>query len=297
MTKKFRTDLVHLAFEMTSLRIPLVDIEPIRTVPLAVKRSIKFRQIFASIAEVGIIEPPVVVPKRDTKDKFQLLDGHLRLSVLQERGDTDVVCLVATEDEAITYNKRINRIATVQEHKMILKAIEQGVPEERLARALNVNISSIRNKRRLLEGICEEAATLLQDRMVPLNTFRELKRLKPMRQIEVAETMLAMNRFSRPYALSLVAATPQSQLVSAEKKTVRGLTNEQIDHMERESANVDREFRLIEQGYGTDHLHLVIATGYVCRLTESIRIVHHLAKFHPEILSEFQKIVQIRQAA
>src|SRR3546814_18561517 len=88
-------------------------------------------------------------------------------------------------------------MAIVQEHKMILKALEKGVSEERLARALNVNISSIRNKRRLLDGICEEVAKLLQDRMVPLNTFRELRKLRPMRQIEVAETMIAMNRFSR----------------------------------------------------------------------------------------------------
>src|SRR3546814_5260441 len=65
------------------------------------------------------------------------------------------------------FRSRISRMAIVQEHKMILKALEKGVSEERLARALNVNISSIRNKRRLLDGICEEVAKLLQDRMVP----------------------------------------------------------------------------------------------------------------------------------
>lgn len=54
-----------------------------------------------------------------------------------------MVYLVATEDEAFTYNK-VSRIAVIQEHKMILKAIEKGVPEERLAMALNVNVSSIR---------------------------------------------------------------------------------------------------------------------------------------------------------
>ena len=180
---------------------------------------------------------------------------------------------------------------------MILKALEKGVSEERLARALNVNISSIRSKRRLLDGICDEVAKLLQDRMVPLNTFREMKKLRPMRQIEVAETMIAMNRFSWPYAKSLVAATPQHLLTSEKRKTVRGLSDEQIEHMEREATNIDREFRMIEQSYGTDHLDLVLATGYLARMTENVRVVHHLARFHPELLAEFQRIVQLREAA
>lgn len=297
MTHSSRHPKIKLIFEPTSLRIPLADIDTLREVTGAIRASMKYGQIAASIREVGIIEPPVVVRLPGAGDRYRLLDGHLRLDILRERGDADVVCLVATDDEAITYNKRINRIATVQEHKMILKAIEQGVSPERLARALNVNIGSIRNKRRLLDGICDEVVKLLEDRMVPILTFQELRKLRPMRQIEVAETMIAMNRYSRPYAQSLVAATPQSQLVDEQRKVVRGLSDEQIDHMEREASNIDREFRMVEQSYGTDHLDLVLAMGYVCRLIENLRIVHHLAKHHPELLAEFQRIALLRNAA
>ena len=279
------------------MRIALADIEPLREVTAAVRNSKKFAQIAASIREVGIIEPPVVVRLPGADDRYRLLDGHLRLDILKDRGDVDVVCIVATDDEAITYNKRISRIAIVQEHKMILKAIEKGVSEERLARALNVNIASIRNRRRLLDGICDEVAKLLEERMVPIMTFQELRKLRPMRQIEVAETMIAMNRFSWPYAQSLVAATPQGQLIDEQRKAIRGLTDEQIDHMEREAGNIDREFRMVEQSYGSDHLDLVLAMGYVCRLIENVRIVHHLAKHHPELLAEFQRIVLLRNAA
>jgi hypothetical protein len=48
---------------------------------------------------------------------------------------------------------------------------------------------------------------------------------------------------------------------------------------------------------GTDHVDLVLATGYLGRLLDNVRVVHHLARFHPEILAEFQKIVRIRAAA
>ncbi|MEY9559383.1 hypothetical protein ABIA26_001724 [Sinorhizobium fredii] len=107
---------------------------------------------------------------------FHLLDGHIRLDVLKKLGETEVVCLVATEDEAFTYNRCVSRLATIQEHKMILKAIEKGVPEERLARVLNLNISSLRQKKSLLEGICAEAAEFLQDKQVPINTIEQLKK-------------------------------------------------------------------------------------------------------------------------
>lgn len=297
MTGRSPNRKIKLAFEQTSLRIPLADIELLRAITPAIKRSVKYGQIAASVCEVGIIEPPVVVRVAGKIERYRLLDGHIRIDILAGRGDKDVVCLVATDDEAITYNKRISRMAIVQEHKMILRALEKGVSEERLARALNVNISSIRNKRRLLDGICEEVVKLFQDRMVPINTFRELRKLRPMRQIEAAEAMIAMNRFSWPYAKSLVAATPQHQLVSEKRKAIRGLSDEQLDLMEREATNIDREFRMIEQSYGRDHLDLVLATGYLCRLIDNVRVVHHLARHHPELLSEFQRIVQMRDAA
>jgi hypothetical protein len=297
MSKVPNIPRVLLGFEMTSLRILIAQIEPLRILTTQIRKSIKFGQIVASIAEVGLIEPPVVIRKIGDPDTYQLLDGHLRIEILKERGETDVVCLIATEDEAVTYNKRISRMATVQEHKMILNAVKRGVPEERLARALNVNIRSIRNKQRLLDGICDEVVKLLQDRHVPINTFRELKRLRPMRQIAVADTMIALNRFSMSCAKSLVASSSQSDLVSGERKSGKGLTDEQLERMEREAANLDREFKLIEQEYGTDHLDLVLATGYLCRLIDNVRIVHHLAKFHPEVLAEFQKITQLRTAA
>lgn len=179
---------------------------------------------------------------------------------------------------------------------MILKAIEKGVPEERLARALNVNISSIRHKKSLLEGICPEAVDMMKEKHVPLNTIGQLKKMKPMRQIEAAQLMIAMNKFTVTYAQSLVAATPDAMLVRPKKK-IGGLSEEQISLMENESASLDREFKTIEQDYGTDHLDLVLATGYLTRLLGNVRVVRYLAQFHPDLLSEFQKIADLRKAA
>lgn len=284
-------------FEHTTLRIPISEIMPMREVPSTVRKSAKYKQIAASIAEVGIIEPPVVFRDRVNPAQYNLLEGHVRLAILLERGETEVVCLVALEDEAFTYNKRVSRMATIQEHRMILNAVKKGVSEERLARALNVNIGNIRAKRNLLTGICPEAVDLLRDKHVPMNVFVELRRMKPMRQIAAAEMMVAMNKYSTGYAKSIVAATAEEDLVEQKRKVVRGLTEAQIELMSRESAQLDRDFKLIEQSYGADHLDLVLATGYLGSLLRSAPIVRYLAQHHPQLLAEFQKITELQQAA
>ena len=288
---------VRLGFEEASLRIPIDAILPLRSISASVRRSVKYGQIAASIAEVGIIEPPVVARDAGDPGRFHLLDGHLRVEIVRERGDTEIVCLVATDDEAFTYNKRVSRIAIIQEHKMILNAVRKGVSEERLARALNVDISNIRVKRNLLVGICPEAAELLKDRHVPIHVFTELRFLKPVRQVEVAMTMITMNKFTVSYARSLVASTPDDQLVAGKPRKLPGLSDDQVATMQRESENVDRQFRLVEQSYGSDHLDLMLAAGYVNRLLGNARVVRHLAQHHADILAEFQKLSDLQKAA
>ncbi len=280
-----------MAFESESVFVEFSNILPVKQLHKRVKKTKKYLQISASIREVGIVEPPIVIPEPHKKGKYLLLDGHLRIEILKELGAQGVICLVATEDEAFTYNKRINRLATIQEHKMILKAIERGVPQERIAKALGINISSIRQKRSLLEGICPETTELLKDKHCPQNTFQSLKKMKPMRQIEVAELLIAMDNYSVSYSKALLAATPQDQLIESEKpKSFKGISAEKIAQMESEMAKLQREMKLIEDSYGPDHLSLVLARGYLVTLLENKGVSRYLAQNHSEILSEFRRI-------
>ena len=289
---------VRMGFEQRTRVVKLSDIHPLKLVTEEVKRSPKYRQIAASIGEIGLVEPPVITRSRDSASKFLLLDGHLRLEILRDRGISEIDCLVSTEDEAFTYNKRVNRIAIIQEHRMILKAIENGVSEARIAKALNVDVASIRRRRKLLDGICAEAVELLKEKHLTLHTFSELRKLGPIRQIEAAELMIAMNNFSNSYVRSLVAATPRNQLaVGFTPRPHKGLSDEQLALMERESASLAREFKVAEQTYGTDHLDLVLATGYVSKLLRNGRIVGYLAKNFQELLFELQRITEAEATA
>jgi hypothetical protein len=155
-------------------------------------------------------------------------------------------CLIADDDEAFTYNKRVNRLATIQEHYMIVKAIERGVSEEKLARALNVDIKRIKTKRTLLDGVCPEVAEMLKDKSVDTDALTLLRKMKPLRQIEAVELMSAMNNFTARYAQALLAATRREDLAQPDRpKKIRGLTAEQMARMEREMDGLQREFKAV----------------------------------------------------
>jgi ParB-like chromosome segregation protein Spo0J len=58
---------------------------------------------------VGIVEMPIVFPMKD--GAYLLLDGHRRIDALRARGDTEVRCLMALDDENYTYNRHVSRVA------------------------------------------------------------------------------------------------------------------------------------------------------------------------------------------
>ena len=91
---------------------------------------------------------------------------------------------------------------------MILKAIRHGVSEERIAKVLKVDVAIIRQKRDLLNGICKEAVEILKNKHVSLGAFSFLRKLKPMRQIEVADLLVATGNFSVPYVKSSSGSHP-----------------------------------------------------------------------------------------
>lgn len=263
-----------------------------------VKATKKYTQIVASIREVGIIEPPVISRLSSVSGKYLLLDGHLRVEALKDMGENEVQCLLSTDDEGVTYNKHVSHLSIVQEHKMIMKNIERGVSEARIAKALAVDVSYLRAKLRLFKGICPEVIDMLKDKDIHTNALMILKRMVPLRQIEAVELMVAMNKFTAGYAQSLLAATPQAQLVDASRaKRIKGLTEKQMQLMQRESANLDRQFKLIEQTYGKDHLDLVLIKGYLARMLGNAAVSKFLSEHYAEILAEFQKLTGRTAAA
>jgi len=284
---------VELGFIPEPLTVALDNLLPSRKTPANLITSRKYRQILASITEIGLIEPLSVTPASAGTGQHLLLDGHIRLIALRELGHIEAPCLIAKDDESYTYNTRINRISTIQEHYMIRRAIDRGVSPSRLAITLGIDVSSIHKKATLLDGVCEEAIELLKDRQFTTNVSRVLRQMKPIRQVECVELMISANNLTTSYADALLAATPADMLVEGKKPKKRaGVTQEQMSRMEREMGNVQGQYKLVEQTYGQDVLNLVLARGYLAKLLENKAVVRYLKQLHPEVLEQFESIVE-----
>ena len=179
---------------------------------------------------------------------------------------------------------------------MILRAIDRGVQEEQIADVLGLNVQTIRKRKRMLEGICTEAAEILKDVLCPAATFDILRRMAPIRQINAAELMVGQNNFNTIFAKAILAATPDTQLVDPRKRKLggeRGVTAEQIARMERELASLQVQVKSVEETYGIDNLHLTVTKGYIRKLLGNARVVRWLTQHRQEYFSEFQSVAEM----
>jgi len=278
-------------FQRDVRRISVSHIIPLRVLKPQILTSAKFQQIRISIQEMGLVEPPVVKAAGRGDQRYYLIDGHLRIACLHELGIVEVDCLITDEDDTYTYNKRVNKLAAVQDHRMIVKAIERGVSPERLAKSLGLTVDTVKLRFRLLNRICPEAVSILADVPCPSRSFNLLRQMTPLRQIESAELMVAQKNCSVPFVRALLAATPTDQLSERAKKPVkRSSSASSMSRLEREIASLQMQIAKVEDTYGPDVLHLTVVRGYLTRLLGNAVMVNWLAAHNPEFLREFQRI-------
>jgi hypothetical protein len=191
-----------------------------------------------------------------------------------------VFCLLATDDEAFTYDKRINRLAPIQEHIMIIRAIERGVSEQRIARAwcqcATDSAEAGATSRYLPQG-----GRAAQDKHISSTAMTQLKKMCAGRQIEAAELMLAADNFTIAYARTARGDDAGSAAELGEPKQISGISAEQMARMEREMANLQRGLKLVEDPYGGDVLNLVLARGYLVKLFSNPAVAKYLHRHQP----------------
>lgn len=280
-----------IGFEMRKVRIRLEDILPVRQIKDPQKSANRYKTILVSLKEVGLVEPLMVHPQKSVPGKYLLLDGHLRLFALKELGEASADCIIASDDECFTYNARVSRLPAVQEHKMILKAVRNGVRPERIAAALNTPYRVVLASMRLLDGINEEAADMLKDKNICAKAVRLLKRANGVRQIEIVELMVSTNNYSASYAEALILGTPKDQLTNCNAPKKRtGMSPEEIARMEQEMGTLERDLKAVEETYSENMMNLTLARGYIKKLMDNGKVVRFLSANHADILTEFEAI-------
>lgn len=285
---------IKYGFKDKLVNLPLSVLQATKALSVQIKQGRKYGQILSSIREVGLIEPPVVAPLK-YNGKYLLLDGHLRIMALKELGEVHVSCLISTDDEAYTYNKFINKLSVIQANKMILKVLNSGISESKLAKTLNIDIRSLQDKKNMLEGVCAEAVELLKDKIMSEHVFRILKKMKPPRQIMVAMLMNDQNRYGYIFAKSLLDATPADQLVEGLKpRRIPPSVLEKQIRMEEENISLSEDIRSLSKSYGTDMVNLTMCQSFLKQIISNEKVSNYLAKYHPETFEKFTEIIEIK---
>jgi len=109
--------------------------------------------------------------------------------------------------------------------------------------------------------------------------------MKPVRQVEAAEHMIAGANCSTMFAKSLLAVTKAEFLVQPIRRPKVAATSAAAQVMlARETDQLIRELKAIEDSYGTDVLTLTVCSGYLKKMLANSRIDRHLVRNHPELL-------------
>jgi RepB plasmid partitioning protein/ParB-like nuclease domain len=269
------------AFGSHIVTLPVSCIQAQRESTPAMQRTVCYKQIASSLEHIGLIEPLVVFEQPD--GKFLLVDGNTRFAILKSRGIVEVACILATDDEAYTYNRRVSYVPPIAQHLMLLRVLENGVSEERVAAALNVDIRNIRQKKDLLKGICPEVVSLLEGRRLSIRVFSALRKMKPVRQIESAEHMIASNKFTMPFIRAILSITKPEMLSCPDlKATPRAHDVATHSLLEREHEGLVRDLKAVEKSFGVDMLTLAVTFKYLERILGNLKVKKYLEQSFPE---------------
>ncbi|QJW56417.1 Nucleoid occlusion protein [Serratia plymuthica] len=265
---------------------------PSRTLPVNIKSSEKYKKIVSSITEIGLIEPVMIFIHDNGEQK--ILDGHLRIEALKDLNITHAHCLISPVEDTYSYNKRVNHLTILQEQKMLQKAVESGVPVEKLCAVLGLSESIINTRLRISDGIAKEVLALLAEKNVSQNVFDILRRIKPYKQIEFVTTMITLNNFTKKFALSMLHTLPSEHLVrqidntTEEKDMVKTLAR-----LEKEMAALQIETQNIQNEYAENNLNLIIVKSYIAKLLRTNDVIHWLYDNKCEYLDVLKKVVGI----
>ncbi|NQT34551.1 ParB N-terminal domain-containing protein [bacterium] len=277
-----------IGFQMRTVELRVSDLYPLFPRKEEFRGSNVFRKIVSSIKELGLIEPLVVI---EQQGHYFIKDGYLRWCALQELGFEKVECLIGTDMDVYTYNKRVNALTPIQTHRMIERAIKHGVEPDKIADALNVSQNWVKLMEKLITGITPEVIEKLKQRVVGKKIFEELKKVSADRQMEILQMIEAADDYSVKYVRALVLATNPKQCVK--KNSTRKKVDPKVqEEFAGQLRKIEVEFKNASTIFRDNMFDLVKLSAYIRNLLTNQEIRRFLDQHYPDILVDFERIAK-----
>lgn len=287
--------LRHFRFEPTSRDLNVELIDGWRSLSPSDLHSIEHLQMLKSVAHIGVVKPLVAIPEDAARSRYLVLDGAARLSALRAMGATSTRCVLPLPGLAVTDRLRLNRLTVVQEHRIITRAIEAGVPVEWLSKVFGEPNESIVLRTRTMDRISADVLRLLEDKPTNHEVFRHLRRVEEEAQLCAANAMVMLDEYSARLVKAVLKARDRHlhpnpahlQSPEAERLSCVMDIHEQLASLAAATAG--------ERSSSSTVLELVIIRSHIRRLLSRPNIVGWLVANRLDDLRVLQEIANMKK--
>jgi RepB plasmid partitioning protein len=150
------------------------------------------------------------------------------------------------------------------------------------------------------DRICAEAAQLLSNCFVSPSALAALSKMKPIRQAEAAEHILASGDCSVVFVEGLVAITPEEMLRPGAIKRVPAKFGARFParcrRLQQQASVVATALAGLRDSYGRDLLALEVYCRFVQRMLTNQRISIYLGQHHTQTLRSLNSVLWSHEA-
>ena len=101
-----------------------------------------------------------------------------------------------------------------------------------------------------------------------------------------------IREYAAKRGMEIVRATPDQRVEQPAVKKAAMARPEDLARMENELKALEKDFAMLDESYGRNVVDLTVARGYLKKLLDNGKVVRFLAQKYPEILAEFQRVVE-----
>jgi ParB family chromosome partitioning protein len=158
-------------------KIPIVPVDQITVVNSRTRGQVKFKQIVANIANIGL-KKPITVARREGKDgqvRYELVCGEGRLLALKALGQTEVPVLIvegSKEDlllSGLAENVARRQYTTIEAARQIAAMRDRGDKPAEIAKKVDLDVTYVTGILRLLKYGEERLLVAVEKRQLPLS--------------------------------------------------------------------------------------------------------------------------------
>lgn len=212
--------------------VRIADIIPNRFQPRLTFDEEALNELSNSIKEHGIIQPLIL---RDLGSKYEIIAGERRYKASQLAGLTEVPAIVGSMDDqtsaelALIENIQRKDLSAIEEAKSYKKILDMGnFTQERLAKRMGKNQSTIANKMRLL-SLTNEVQMALMNNLISERHARCLLQIKDEdKQKEVLNKIISerMNVRDTDDYIKNMLGIKKEELPGLQRETISTTSNE-----------------------------------------------------------------------